>query len=221
MLKAEENTREKTKCERVKEHTAKEIKLCRRLEIVIGTLVLIVAAIVMKAVYRRAAEISHQDRDVGGYPRGMAMPQLIQSTGVPGECAAGAVFHDSVIPMAYSGGMEDEIQIPPFLILPSVNLYLGYATFCLGAELIGEEKPGPTSGLLIPCSVIPVNEGNCWALRTVGIGSTLLPTFSSNLLLGSGGQVGYYDHDVDPVLVGSATIHRSVDSGSCGGAWLP
>jgi len=66
MLKADENTREKTECGRVKEHTAKEFELCRRLEIVIGTLVPIVAAIVMKAVYKRAAEISYQDQNIGG-----------------------------------------------------------------------------------------------------------------------------------------------------------
>jgi len=50
--KTEENTRTKTKCEqeRVKEHTTKEFELCRRFEIAIGTLVQIVAAIVMKAV---------------------------------------------------------------------------------------------------------------------------------------------------------------------------
>jgi len=73
----------------VKEHTTKEFELCRRFEIAIGTLVPIVTAIVMKAVYKRAAEISHQDRDVGGYPRGMAIPQPIQSTRVPGGCAVG------------------------------------------------------------------------------------------------------------------------------------
>jgi len=66
MLKADENTREETGCGRVKEHTAKEFELCRRSEIVIGTLVPIVAAIVMKAVYKRAAEISHQDQNIGG-----------------------------------------------------------------------------------------------------------------------------------------------------------
>jgi len=88
MRKAEENTRTKTKCEqeRVEEHTTKEFELCRRFEIAIGTLVQIVAAIVMKAVYKRAAEISHQDQNIGGV---WLSHNLYRSTRVPGECAVG------------------------------------------------------------------------------------------------------------------------------------
>jgi len=72
----------------------------------------------MKAVYKRAAEISHQDQNIGGV---WLSHNLYRSTRVPGECAVGAVLHGSV-PMAYPGGMAGDIQIPPLLILPSVNL---------------------------------------------------------------------------------------------------
>ena len=129
-----------------------------------------------------------------GIQGGWLSRNLYNQRGFLADARLGAVFHDSVVPMAYSGGMEDEIQIPPLLILPLRESILRLRHLCVSAELIGEEKPGPTSGLLIPCSVIPANEGNrCWALWIAGIGSILLPSFSSNLSLESGALVGLSD----------------------------
>jgi len=115
MLKADENTREKTGCGRVKEHTAKEFELCRRLEIVIGTLVPIVAAIVMKAVYKRAAEISYISRSK--YRWGLLSHNLHSQRGFPanawlGRCSMTVFLWHSL------AAWKTRSKFPHFLFCP-------------------------------------------------------------------------------------------------------